>query len=171
MLTVMRNGGRIVEYPASAVTAVIDEVIDVTEARRFPWCTPQSLNHASETLEQFPARLRRLPIRVDQDGTDNPILTETLRDEFPCPTCPARPACQKDHPQALKLRQEEHRLTKTIHALRTELWHRFQQHIEVLQKFGYLTPDVPTDVRGRLGSPHSHQSFAAHHGIDQDGSV
>lgn len=140
MLTVVRNGGRVIEYPASAVTAVIDEVIDVTEARRFPWCTPQSLNHAIETLEEFPARLRRLPIRVDQDGADNPILTETLKDEFPCPTCPSRPACQKDHPRALKLRQEEHRLTKTIHAMRTELWHRFQQHVEVLQKFGYLTP-------------------------------
>ena len=24
--------------------------------------------------------------------------------------------------------------------MRTELWHRFQQHVEVLQKFGYLTP-------------------------------
>lgn len=148
MLTVMRNGGRIVEYPASAVTAVIDEVIDVTEARRFPWCTPQSLNHAVETLEQFPPRLRRLPIRVDQDNTDNPILTETLRDEFPCPTCPAHPACQKDHPQGLKLRQEEQRLTKTIHALRTELWHRFQQHIEVLQKFGYLTPTCQLTPEG-----------------------
>ena len=148
MLTVMRSGGRIIEYPASAVTAVIDEVIDVTEARRFPWCTPQSLNHAIETLEQFPARLRRLPIRVDQDGADNPILTETLKDEFPCPTCPSRPACQKDHPQALKLRQEEHRLTKTIHAMRTELWHRFQQHIEVLQKFGYLTPTCQLTSEG-----------------------
>lgn len=148
MLTVMRNGGRIVEYPASAVTAVIDEVIEVTEARRFPWCTPQSLNHAIETLEQFPPRLRHLPIRVDQDGTDNPILTETLRDEFPCPTCPSHPACQKDHPQGLKLRQEEQRLTKTIHAFRTELWHRFQQHIEVLQKFGYLTPTCQLTPEG-----------------------
>lgn len=148
MLTVVRNDGRIIEYPASAVTAVIDEVIDVTEARRFPWCTPQSLNHAIETLERFPARLRRLPIRVDQDDADNPILTETLKDEFPCPTCPSRPVCQKDHPQALKLRQEEHRLTKTIHAMRTELWHRFQQHIEVLQKFGYLTPTCQLTSEG-----------------------
>ena len=138
MLTVVRNGGRIVEYPANAVTAVIDEIIDVAEARKFPWCTPHSLEHVIETLESLPTRLRRLPIRVDRDGTA--ILTETLSDEFPCPTCPARPACQKDHPRALKLRQEDLRLTKTIHALRTELWHRFQQHVEVLQKFGYLTP-------------------------------
>lgn len=138
MLTVLRSGGRIVEYPANAVTAVIDEVIDVAEARKFPWCTPHSLEHAIDALERFPTRLRRLPIRVDQDGAT--ILTETLSDEFPCPACPSRPACQKDHPQALKLRQEDHRLTKTIHALRTELWHRFQQHVEVLQKFGYLTP-------------------------------
>ncbi len=138
MLTVVRSGGRIVEYPVNAVTAVIDEVLDIAEARKFPWCTPHSLEYAIEALKRFPTRLRHLPIRVDQDGT--PILTETLSDEFPCPTCQARRACQKDHPQALKLRQEDHRLTKTIHAFRTELWHRFQQHMEVLQQFGYLTP-------------------------------
>ena len=146
MLTVLRSGGRIVEYPANAVAAVIDEMIDVAEARKFPWCTPHSLEHAIHALERFPTRLRRLPIRVDQDGTT--ILTETLSDEFPCPACPARPACQKDHPQALKLRQEDHRLTKTIHALRTELWHRFQQHVEVLQKFGYLTPTCQLTADG-----------------------
>lgn len=148
MLTIIRNGGSIVEYPANAVTAVIDEIIDIAEAKKFPWSTPQSLEHAIETLDNFPTRLRRLPIRVDQDGTDNPILTETLSDEFPCPTCPSRPACQKDHPQAWKLRQEEHRLTKTIHALRTELWHRFQQHLEVLQQFGYLTPTCQLTPEG-----------------------
>ncbi|MCY4613586.1 MAG: hypothetical protein OXB94_08210 [Nitrospira sp.] len=148
MLTIIRNGGSIVEYPANAVTAVIDEIIDIAEAKKFPWSTPQSLEHAIETLENFPTRLRRLPIRVDQDGTENPILTETLSDEFPCPTCPSRPACQKDHPQAWKLRQEEHRLTKTIHALRTELWHRFQQHVEVLQQFGYLTPTCQLTPEG-----------------------
>ena len=148
MLTVIRSGGQIVEYPANTITAVIDEIIDVAEARKFPWCTPHSLKHAIETLENFPTRLRRLPIRVDQDGTDSPVLTEMLSHEFPCPTCPARPACQKDHPQALKLRQEDHRLTKTIHALRTELWHRFQQHVEVLQKFGYLTPTCQLTPEG-----------------------
>ncbi len=148
MLTVIRSGGHIVEYPANTITAVIDEIIDVAEARKFPWCTPHSLEHAIETLENFPTRLRHLPIRVDQDGTDNPVLTEMLSHEFPCPTCPARPACQKDHPHALKLRQENHRLTKTIHALRTELRHRFQQHVEVLQKFGYLTPTCQLTPEG-----------------------
>lgn len=140
MLTVIRSRGRVMEYPASAVTSVIDEVIDIAETRKFPWCTPHSLNHAIETLENLSPRLRHLPIRVDQNDTDDPILTETLSDEFPCPTCRARHACRKDHSQAFKLRQENHRFTKTIHALRTELWHRFQQHVEVLQKFGYLTP-------------------------------
>ncbi len=140
MLTVVRSHGRIVEYPASAVTAVLDEVIDVAETRKFPWSTSRSLTRASETLENLPARLRRLPIRVERDAAENPLLAETLSDEFPCPTCPSRPACQKDHPQALRLRQDHQRLTKTIHALRTDLWHRFRQHIEVLQQFGYLTP-------------------------------
>ncbi len=148
MLTVLRSHGRIVEYPAHAVTAVIDEIIDVTETRKFPWCMPHSLDHASETLNNLSSRLRRLPIRVDQESADNPLLTETLVDEFPCPTCPAQQACRKDHPRALKLRQEDRRLTKTIHALRTELWHRFQQHVDVLQKFGYLTPTCQLTLDG-----------------------
>ena len=148
MLTLVRSRGRIMEYPAGSVTAVVDRVINTTEARRFPWCTPSSLDHAIDTLDNLPARLRRLPIRVDQDLTENPMLTETLSDEFPCPTCPSLQACRKDYPQALKLRQESHRLTKSIHALRTELWHRFQQHVDVLQKFGYLTPTCELTADG-----------------------
>ncbi|HEY6085981.1 MAG TPA: hypothetical protein VIU63_11345, partial [Nitrospira sp.] len=53
--------------------------------------------------------------------------------------CPSRSACQKDYQHASKLRQEQHRHTKSIQALRTSLWHRFQERIEALQKFGYLT--------------------------------
>ncbi len=140
MLTVVRSRGRIVEYPASAVTTVLDGVIDVAETKRFPWSTSHGLAHASDTLENLPVRLQRLPIRMEQDATDNPMLTETLRGEFPCPTCPSRPACQKDHPKALRLRQDHQRFTKTIYALRTELRHRFQQHRDVLEQFGYLTP-------------------------------
>ncbi len=140
MLTVVRSRGRIVEYPASAITAVLDAVIDVAETRRFPWSTAHGLAHASDTLENLPARLKHLPVRVGQDVTNDPILTETLNGEFPCPTCPSRPSCQKDHPKAWRLRQDHQRITKTIHALRTELWHRFRQHMEVLQQFGYLTP-------------------------------
>lgn len=148
MLTVIRSRGRIVEYPASAVTAVVDEVVDIAEAKKFPWCTPHSLSHAIDALERFPTRLRHLPIRVDQHEADDPMLAETLGDEFPCPACPARHACRKDHPQALKLRQENQRLTKTIHALRTELRHRFQQHVDVLQTFGYLTSSCQLTADG-----------------------
>ena len=140
MLTVVRSRGRIMEYPAGSVTAVVDRVIDVTETRHFPWCTSSSLEHASDTLDALPTRLRRLPVRVDQDLMENPMLTDVLSDAFPCPTCPSRQACRTDHPQALKVSQERHRLTKSIHTLRTELWHRFQQHVDVLQTFGYLTP-------------------------------
>lgn len=148
MLTVVRSRGRIMEYPAGSVTGVVDRVIDVTEARHFPWCSSHSLDHAIDTLDNLPTRLRHLPIRVDQDPAENPMLTEMLSDEFPCPTCPSRQACRKDHPQALKWRQESHRLTKSIHTLRTELWHRFQQHVEVLQKFGYLTPTCQLTADG-----------------------
>ncbi len=139
MLTVLRSRGRIVEYPAGSVTEVFDHVIDIAETRSFPWCSPVSLDCAIHALDELPTRMRPLPIRVESDATENPILTDTLRDEFPCPACPSRQLCRKDHAQALRLRQESHRLTKTIHTLRTELWHRFQQQVEVLQKFGYLT--------------------------------
>jgi len=148
MVTVLRSRGRIVEYPAESVTDVFDQVIDLVETRTFPWCGAASLDHAIQELDELPSRLRPLPIRVDQETTENPILTETLRDEFPCPACPSRHACRKDHPQALRLRQESHRLTKTIHTLRTELWHRFQQHVEVLQKFGYLTASCQLTADG-----------------------
>ncbi len=140
MVTVVRSHGRIVEYPVNTVTAVLDAVIDVAETRRFPWSTSHGLAHASDTLENLPERLRHLPIRVEQNVADSPILTETLSEDFPCPACPSRPACQKDHPKALRLRQDHQRFTKTIHTLRTELWHRFRQHMEVLETFGYLTP-------------------------------
>lgn len=139
MLTVLRSRGRIVEYPASSVTEVFDQILDMLETRSFPWCSTESLDHAIQKLDGLPTRLRHLPIRAEEDTSENPILAETLRDEFPCPACSSRHACRKDHPRALRLRQENHRLTKTIHTLRTELWHRFQKHIEVLQKFRYLT--------------------------------
>ncbi len=146
MLTVLRSRGRIVEYPAGSVTEVVDQIIDLVEIKSFPWCNAASLDHAIQMLEELPTRVRPLPIRVEENSSEedsseeNSVLTETLNDEFPCPACPSRHACRKDHAPALRLRQEGLRLTKTIHTLRTELWHRFQQHIEVLQKFGYLTP-------------------------------
>ena len=33
-------------------------------------------------------------------------------------------------------------MSKAIQALRTSLWHRFQENIDVLQHFGYLSPTV-----------------------------
>lgn len=49
---------------------------------------------------------------------------------------------------ALRLRQEAHRHTKTIQALHTGLWHRFQGRAEVLQQFGYLTPTCQLTADG-----------------------
>jgi superfamily II RNA helicase len=66
---------------------------------------------------------------------------QTLGD-FACPTCPSRSACQKDHAHASKLRQEQQRTMKAIQALRASLWHRFQEKIDALQHFGYLSPSA-----------------------------
>jgi superfamily II RNA helicase len=139
MVTLMKHPGKFVETSVASLTQIFDHMIDFTEMSRYPWGTPRSLEGLVHDLTNLPSRLRILPIRIEPPNEDNPIVTETLRDEFPCPACPSRPACRKDHLHALRLRQENHRLTKTIHALRSELWHRFQENVEVLQKFGYLT--------------------------------
>ncbi|NKB80825.1 MAG: hypothetical protein GKS05_02800 [Nitrospirales bacterium] len=140
MLSVLREQGNIIESPAHIVTQVFDHVVELEEFRRFPWCTPASMDNALHQLQELPRRLRPLPILMEKDDIDPPMLTDVLQEEFPCPTCPSQKACRRDYPQALRLRQEQHRLTKTIQALHSELWHRFHEHIEVLQRFGYLTP-------------------------------
>jgi superfamily II RNA helicase len=138
-VTVLREADAVTECPASTVTQVFDRVFDVQEAPTYPWCTPRSLDELTGHLSELPVRLPVLPILVQSDP-DERELALTLTDDFPCPTCPSRPACQKDHATALKLRQDVQRHQKMIHALRTGLWHRFQSRTEVLQQCGYLTP-------------------------------
>src|SRR5215831_18280012 len=139
MITVLRPGGSITECPASTVTGVIDRVLDCAEAPVYPWCTSEGLDTLTHQLEELPTRLPHLPILIPKEDEPMPdSLAQTFSD-FPCPACPSRSACQKDHAVALKLRQELQRTTKSIQALRTSLWRRFQERIDVLQRFGYLT--------------------------------
>ena len=140
MVTLLRPGGAITECPAAIVTEVFDRVLDCTEAPVYPWCTPESLETVLRDLEELPTRLPVLPILVPKDHEPLPdAIVQTLGD-FSCPTCPSRSACQKDHAHASKLRQEQQRNVKAIQALRTSLWHRFQDKIDALQHFGYLSP-------------------------------
>jgi superfamily II RNA helicase len=141
MVTVLRPSGAVTECPAAMMTQVLDRSFDVAEAPVYPWCIPESLQELTRHLSELPSRIPALPILAQDEReelTESQIV-QTL-DEFPCPTCPSRPACQKDHAQALRLRQELHRHSKMIQALRHGLWHRFQARAEVLQEFGYLTP-------------------------------
>jgi len=142
MVTILRPGGAVTECQASTVTQVFDRSFEVAEAPVYPWCTPSSLEELIRQMSELPVRIPILPILMEDRQKDiaESQIAQTLNDEFPCPTCPSRPACQKDHAQALRLRQEVHRHTKTVQALRTGLWHRFQTRTEVLQQFGYLTP-------------------------------
>ncbi len=139
MVTVLREAAAVTECPASTVTQVFDRVFDVQEASSYPWCAPHSLDELTGHLSELPVRLPVLPILVQPEPEEQDVAL-TLTDDFPCPTCPARPACQKDQATALKIRQDVQRHQKMIHALRTGLWHRFQSRTEVLQQFGYLTP-------------------------------
>lgn len=139
MVTLLRPGGAVTECPASMVTQVFDRTFDTAEASSYPWATPESLGELDHQLAELPARVPVLPILVHEEPEESQIV-QTLNDEFPCPTCPSRPACQKDHVAALKLRQDIHRHQKMIQALRTGLWHRFQSRTEILQQLGYLTP-------------------------------
>lgn len=139
MVTVLREAGAVTECPAPTVTQVFDRVFDVQETPAYPWCTPQCLDELTGHLSELPVRLPVLPILVQPEPEEREVAL-TLTDDFPCPTCPSRPACQKDHATALKVRQDVQRHQKMIHALRTGLWHRFQSRTDVLQQFGYLTP-------------------------------
>jgi superfamily II RNA helicase len=139
MVTVLRPGGAITECPAATVTEVFDRVLECEETTTYPWCTPESMEGLLQDLENLPTRVPTLPILVSKDHETIPdSIVQTLGD-FSCPTCPSRSACQKDYPYASKLRQEQQRHVKSIQALRTSLWHRFQERIDALQKFGYLT--------------------------------
>lgn len=139
MITVLRPGGAITECPAMMVTQIFDRTVEAAEAPVYPWVTPKGLDDMIQHLSELPSRLPALPILVPKEPEESEIV-QTLTDEFPCPTCPSRAACRKDHAAALRLRQEIQRHTKTIQALRTGLWHRFQARADVLQQFGYLTP-------------------------------
>ncbi len=140
MITALREGGGITESPASTVTEVSDRVLDCVDASVYPWCTPESVEELLHHLEELPGRLPELPILIPKDNEPIPdAIVQTLGD-FACPTCSSRSACQRDYPLASKLRQEQHRHVKSIQALRTSLWHRFQEKIDVLQQFGYLKP-------------------------------
>lgn len=138
MVTLLRPGGAVTECPAATVTQVFDRTFEVTEAPVYPWSTPACLDELARQADDLPVRMPLLPILVQEEPEESRIV-QTLNDEFPCPTCQSRPACQKDHAAALKLRQEVHRNQKMIQALRTGLWHRFQSRTEVLQQLGYLT--------------------------------
>lgn len=147
MVTVLREAGSVTECPASTVTQVFDRAFEVQETPAYPWCAPRSLDDLTGHLSELPVRLPVLPILVQPEPEEGEVAL-TLTDEFPCPTCPARAACQKDHATALKLRQDVQRHQKMIHALRTGLWHRFQSRTDVLQQFGYLTPTCQLTADG-----------------------
>ncbi len=148
-VTVLRSASAIIECPAAMITQVYDRTFEVAEAPLFPWCTPDTLDELIRELPELPPRLPVLPI-LKHDEPEEAMDTGIAQalEEYPCPTCPSRPACHKDHAQASRLRQETQRNTKAIQALRTGLWHRFQEKAEVLQQFGYLTPTCQLTEEG-----------------------
>ena len=139
MLSILKAKGSITECPAMMVNHIYDHVIEFKSLRTFPWCTDRTLSHLAQKLNQLPVSLPALPVLIEKDQEEDTQLMAVLTDEFPCPTCPSQAACRKDHTVALRLRQKEKGLIKTIQALRTGLWHRFQEKSDVLHHFGYLT--------------------------------
>ncbi len=148
MVTVLRPDGSVTECPAPSIIEVFDRVFDCEEAPAYPWCTTETFDELIHQLAELPTRLPVLPILVSKDSEPlSDAIVQSLGD-FPCPTCLSRPACQKDFVTASRLRQEQQRHTKSIQALRTSLWHRFQERVEILQKFGYLTLQAQLTVEG-----------------------
>ena len=148
MISVLRTEGKIAECPAMMVAHIYDRVMEFKSTRVYPWCTPSTFDWLTDQIMQLPPRLKPLPIIVDKEADEDQQLTDVLTDEFPCPTCSSRHACRKDHPTALRLRQKAQQLTKTVQALRTGQWHRFQEKADVLQHFGYLTPTCQLTSEG-----------------------
>ena len=149
MVTLLRDGGSLNECPASIVTQVFDRTFDCEETSAYPWCTPQTLEQLTHHLLDLPPRLPILPILTHQHEEiplDSSII-QTLGD-FACPTCPSRQACQRDFPRASRVRQEIQRHMKSIQALQTSLWHRFQERIDVLERFGYLNATAQLTADG-----------------------
>lgn len=149
MVTLLREGGSLNECPASIVTQVFDRTFDCEETSSYPWCTAQSLDQLTHHLADLPPRLPILPILTHQNEEvplDSSIV-QTLGD-FACPTCPSRQACQRDFPRASRVRQEIQRHMKSIQALQTSLWHRFQERIDVLERFGYLNAQAQLTADG-----------------------
>ena len=148
MLTMLRPGGAVTECPVTSVREVYDRTYDCTEIATYPWCAADTFDRLSEQLEELPLRLPILPILASPSAEILPDAIVQSLDDFPCPTCSSRSACQKDFPTASRLRQEQHRHTKSIQALRTSLWHRFQERVDVLQTFGYLTSTAQLTADG-----------------------
>jgi ATP-dependent RNA helicase HelY len=139
MLTILRPDNAVTECPVTSVKEVYDRTYDCMEIPSYPWCSTDTFDHLSHQLADLPPRLPALPILVPTQIDPLPDAVVQSLGDFPCPTCTSRPACQKDFLPASRLRQEQYRHTKSIQALRTSLWHRFQERVEALQKFGYLT--------------------------------
>lgn len=148
MISVLRPNGSVTECPAAAVVEIFDRVFDCEETASFPWCSAASFDELCYQLTELPPRLPVLPILVSHESAPLPDTVVQSLGDFPCPTCPSRPACQKDFAIAHRLRQEQHRHVKSIQALRASLWHRFQERVDVLQKFGYLTPSAQLTTEG-----------------------
>ncbi len=148
MLTVLRPDNSVTECPVSSVKEVYDRTYDCTEIPTYPWCSTETFDRLSHRLEDLPARLPVLPILLSPTIEPLPDAIVQSLGDFPCPTCPSRPTCQKDFMIASRLRQEQQRHTKSIQALRTSLWHRFHERVEVLQKFGYLTLASQLTIEG-----------------------
>ncbi|MBH0198044.1 MAG: hypothetical protein HP497_01330 [Nitrospira sp.] len=142
MISVLRPDGAVTECPAATVAEVFDRVFECDESSAFPWCSAASFDELHYQLTELPTRLPTLPILIPKVSEPLPDAIVQSLGDFPCPTCTSRPACQKDVAVASRLRQEQHRHIKSIQALRASLWHRFQERVEVLQKFGYLTPSA-----------------------------
>jgi ATP-dependent RNA helicase HelY len=140
MVTILRPGGAVTECPAGIVTEIFDRTFECEEQPAYPWCTADTLDELLYQLTELPTRLPVLPILVSKEAEPLPDAIVQSLGDFPCPTCSSRSACQKDYLVASRMRQEQQRHTKSIQALRTSLWHRFQERIDVLQQFGYLAP-------------------------------
>ena len=147
MLTILRPDGAVTECPVTSVKEVYDRTCDFAETPTYPWCSTDTFDRLSHQLEELPSRLPVLPILTSTSHEPLPDAIVQSMGDFPCPTCPSRPACQTDFITAS-------RFARNNSVIRNPYKHcgqfvaSFQERVNVLQKFGYLTLATQLTIEG-----------------------
>ena len=149
-------GRRLTEQNALPPSSqVFDRTFDCEETSTYPWCMPGPVDASPRRSSAEAAR--SLPDSTHQHE-ETPLDSSIIQTSAASPARPvprARPV-SAIFPRASRVRQDIQRHIKSIQALPTSLWHRFQERIDVLEKFGYLNAQAQLTADGGMGAADPH---------------